>query len=273
MPNKQNNKAGKKPKQPQATPSAMTMHPIPVPPCTHVQLIYPFNYETTASGTEVNHVFIANSCFDPDSTGVGSQPAYYDQWMALYGRYRVVKAYVEARVTAASSSHVACTMAPSNVSGSSYIYDDVAAWRNSVNAFYAQGGPPATLRIEVKPNSVWGVSKAAMLAEDDFRAGASATPNRAAYVTIACKTHGISDVVSVVGRIVMSVRFESPSVQTLSATRRITPRVTPSTGSGTPATSTSGGEGPERPMDSNKEPAVEGPSPVVGCCSGCVHPK
>jgi hypothetical protein len=248
----------------------MNMHPTPVPPCTHVQLIYPFNYETAASGYELTHVFIANSCYDPDLTAVGSQPAYFDQWMALYGRYRVVKAYVEARVTAASSSHVACAMAPSNVSGASYIYDDVAAWRNSVNAFYAQGGPPATLRIEVKPNSVWGVSKEAMLAEDDYRAGASATPNRAAYVTIACKTHGISDVVSVVGRLVMSVRFESPSVQSLSATRRITPRVAPPTVIGT---STSDGERTEGPAQSSEKSASDGPLPVVGCCSGCVHPK
>lgn len=33
-----------------------------------------------------------NSCFDPDRTGVGSQPVGWDQWTNFYGRYRVFAA-------------------------------------------------------------------------------------------------------------------------------------------------------------------------------------
>lgn len=44
-----------------------------------------------ASGA-AHHVFRLNSIFDPDVTGVGHQPAYHDQWSALYNKYRVLSA-------------------------------------------------------------------------------------------------------------------------------------------------------------------------------------
>ncbi len=42
------------------------------------------------SGVAV-HQFRLNSLFDPDYTGLGHQPAFRDQWNALYTKYRVVK--------------------------------------------------------------------------------------------------------------------------------------------------------------------------------------
>ncbi len=37
------------------------------------------------------HQFRINSLFDPDYTGLGHQPAFRDQWNALYTKYRVIK--------------------------------------------------------------------------------------------------------------------------------------------------------------------------------------
>jgi len=48
-----------------------------------------------ATGTQV---FRANSCFDPDLTGVGAQPVGFDQWSAFYNRYIVYKCFVEFKI-------------------------------------------------------------------------------------------------------------------------------------------------------------------------------
>lgn len=39
--------------------------------------------------TPTAQVFLANSLYDPDSTGTGHQPKYYDQLIAVYGKYLV----------------------------------------------------------------------------------------------------------------------------------------------------------------------------------------
>lgn len=41
-------------------------------------------------GIPAVHSFRANSCYDPDFTGIGHQPMAFDQYMALYSRYTVV---------------------------------------------------------------------------------------------------------------------------------------------------------------------------------------
>lgn len=45
-----------------------------------------------SAGSLAEYAFRANSVFDPDSTGVGHQPAYYDQASAMYNHYRVISA-------------------------------------------------------------------------------------------------------------------------------------------------------------------------------------
>lgn len=78
-----------------------------IPNETFVKLYYAdSDVMTSAAGTPVSHVYRANSLFDPDYTGTGSQPVGFDQYAALYGRYCVykVQAEVEALVGSALST-------------------------------------------------------------------------------------------------------------------------------------------------------------------------
>ena len=43
------------------------------------------------------HVFSANGCYDPNHTGVGTQPRGFDQLMALYDHYTVVGSTITCR--------------------------------------------------------------------------------------------------------------------------------------------------------------------------------
>lgn len=54
---------------------------------------------TSASGVVNGNTFRANSCFDPDETGTGHQPMYFDQLAAVYGRYQVVSSYIRVTFT------------------------------------------------------------------------------------------------------------------------------------------------------------------------------
>lgn len=48
-------------------------------------------------GSFAEHIFRANSCFDPDYTGVGHQPKTFDQFMALYQHYTVIGARIKVK--------------------------------------------------------------------------------------------------------------------------------------------------------------------------------
>lgn len=61
-----------------------------------VQLPFSDIYQMNMSlGGVANQNFRLNSCFDPDLTGVGHQPRWFDQFAALYSYYTVVAAAAE----------------------------------------------------------------------------------------------------------------------------------------------------------------------------------
>lgn len=61
---------------------------------------------TTALGNSYNisHLFSGNSIYDPDHSGVGIQPYYYDQLAAVYNRYQVYASKITIYMTSGSSA-------------------------------------------------------------------------------------------------------------------------------------------------------------------------
>lgn len=63
----------------------------PFPTTRLVKLRYVTNVTLNpAAGAVATHTFAANSLYDPDNTGVGAQPYYFDQLMAMYNKFTVV---------------------------------------------------------------------------------------------------------------------------------------------------------------------------------------
>ena len=59
-----------------------------------------FRLDTAGSGITAKHSFLGNSVFDPDFTGVGSQPMNFDAWSGIYQHYMVWGSTIVVKATA-----------------------------------------------------------------------------------------------------------------------------------------------------------------------------
>lgn len=57
-----------------------------------------YNDVISLTGTTAQYTFRANSLFDPDFSGTGHQPTYFDQYIATYERYRVLACSISVSV-------------------------------------------------------------------------------------------------------------------------------------------------------------------------------
>jgi len=73
-------------------PSSVSRGQYGFPPTLAAKLKYVESVAfTSALGAVQSNVFRANSLFDPNETGLGHQPMYFDQFAAIYNRYVVRK--------------------------------------------------------------------------------------------------------------------------------------------------------------------------------------
>ncbi len=86
-------------------------HCVGTPDRLYVDLAYDFNnYALISSSTSGSLLAGGNTLFDPDKTGIGHQPLYYDQLTSLYRRYRVHASTITVELLNATiSSHIAFT--------------------------------------------------------------------------------------------------------------------------------------------------------------------
>lgn len=70
---------------------ALVKNPTIVPDrlATKIKYATQFSLIDGTGGLTTSYVFRGNSAYDPDYTGVGSQPVGYDEWSAFYGKYKV----------------------------------------------------------------------------------------------------------------------------------------------------------------------------------------
>jgi hypothetical protein len=193
--------------------------PVPVPSCTHVQLVFPFNLGPASSAAEASQVFRGNSLYDPDQTGTGAQPVYFDQWMALYSQYRVLGVWLDAKFSNVDGQHVMAAVAPSPSASvfATAVTLDIAGMRNSISAEAHSGGPLGRLCRYFSTARSWGVRKQAVLDDTDFTGGSSGNPLNQFYLGIGLQTSGNTDTSWLAGRLIYDVRFEAPRLQNLSA--------------------------------------------------------
>lgn len=79
---------------------------------------------TSTTGSVANQLYFANGCYDPDNTGVGTQPASFDDFMSLYlwGCVESARLVVIAKQTSATVPGSLC-VCPLNGSAPAAIYN------------------------------------------------------------------------------------------------------------------------------------------------------
>lgn len=67
----------------------------PIPAIKRCQLVYCENIFVTLASGVYDYIFSCNGMYDPNITGTGHQPMYFDQLMALYNHYTVHSSTLE----------------------------------------------------------------------------------------------------------------------------------------------------------------------------------
>jgi hypothetical protein len=65
---------------------------------------------TSTAGSSSYQVFSANGIYDPDTTGAGHQPLYYDQYALLYNKYVVLGSKITIELSNGTTSPFLCTL-------------------------------------------------------------------------------------------------------------------------------------------------------------------
>lgn len=138
-------------------------------------LTYVDQFDLSSAGVAAVQVFNLNSLFDPDRTGAGHQPRYFDQLAALYGRYRVDRAIVEVCVATAELHGVIVNLYASNDAGGLTPTSSLELPWNS-GMYMCVPYTPCILRQEYNLRDIPAVSKSQYEGGDHYQALVSASP-------------------------------------------------------------------------------------------------
>jgi len=177
-----------------------------------VKLVYNDYRAVVASGNQATYVYRLNSCFDPDQTGVGGQPAGFDQLKALYGRYRVVA--VRARVScscATSGGGAFLAIAPVDNSALTSIAEDVASLRHAASMALSNNSKLAVCDKLWHIGELLGYSDESVLANSNMDAAVTGNPGFQQYLLISVETSGATDQVSLQTELTYYTRMEVPT--------------------------------------------------------------
>jgi hypothetical protein len=137
-----------------------------------------------AVGATATQIFSGNSLFDPDVTGAGGQPLGFDQWAAMYLKYRVLASSIEVNLAtpgAASNAEALAyfVLTPSN-DASAFTTLEAGASQPYAKEWIMNGisgsfmFKPTTSSMETA--LIMGVSKQSVLTDDELSALTTASP-------------------------------------------------------------------------------------------------
>lgn len=199
-----------------------------VPPFMLATLVYPFAFTSSSVTANVWYwQFRINSLFDPDFTGTGSQPVGFDQWMALYDRYRVLAVETDVFICGLSASDMASAASPGVDAAPTLTYPAVAGDRAAVLGKHVPAGtyPKQRLRTSILMKDVFGIDQEALMSELNYSGTSGTSAPSVAYWNVCSFTDQATGSIMLSGEIRFAVRFEQPHDNNISLT--VVPREKP----------------------------------------------
>lgn len=153
---------------------------------TFVKLNYADTVQLTGLPSSIPYVFRGNSLFDPNLTATGHQPLYFDQYSAVYDRYRVLGSSIRLDVVNISAGSACYMVVEANTDQSTF---------TSISDIYEQGRSrapriiPVASRISVRhkqyasTRKVCGLTKSQVM-DDTFAALVTTNPGNVWYWNI-----------------------------------------------------------------------------------------
>lgn len=154
----------------------------PIPSRFITKLKYSQTFSVSGSVTAPQQ-FNLNSIFDPDRTGVGTQPYGYDQLATLYNRYRVISCnYAISGYNGTFPIRVAAF--PSNNATAVGTVSEAIMQPRCKFIHQNPGGSQKVLKGKVYIPALMGRNKSQYMADDDYQAQIAANPNELAILSV-----------------------------------------------------------------------------------------
>lgn len=129
------------------------------------------------------HLFRANSMYDPDFTGVGNQPRGFDQWMALYHRFHVIGSKIRARFATTTTETVPAlcgiSMSRGGNSNLGIAVDNIEKWSGGSKVLLPAGNNVAVTKAKFSTKKFYKVKN--ILDNQQLSGTATTDPSWCAY--------------------------------------------------------------------------------------------
>lgn len=191
-----------------------------IPSRLFVNLKFAQGYALVGSSGLAGRTFSLNCPFDPDVTGTGNQPVYFDQLAAMYNKYRVVRAHWRAKMvskTATNAGVIAAAPTPAVADTSFASVEELAGEPGgSVKEFGSAGSPPATLSGSCSMAEVYGNHPSAVHVLDSYASVSNTRPSNEVYLALCVNTSGTTDTTQLMVEIVYECWWERRVMNDLS---------------------------------------------------------
>jgi len=180
---------------------------------------------TSTSGGQAYYQFRANSLFDPDLSGTGHQPRFFDQLCASVGPYQTYRVHgISARLVflptgapwAVSAGFTDLSTISYGISGDGIglSYAEFPGWIGMIiPQSYAT---PHTMTLKATIAQINNVPEQSVRLEDNYAAAYNANPVDTCYLNIVGNTYGATSTIYVGVFLEFDVTFEDPTLMAAS---------------------------------------------------------